>query len=332
MSGSARLPGDPGPGARADDPRRARAGPGSALSPNALTLIGFGIACVAAVAAGAQWWLAAGLLVVFGGVFDLFDGALARATGRVSRLGAFMDSVFDRWGEGVVYVGVAWGCLAGGFDLGAILAAAAMASAFMVSYTRAKSESLGFAAGPGMANVGLAPREVRIAILTIGLIAAALAGGVWVFDCGALLLRRRRLGGRQPVARRVSRPHRRPRDRHHHPANRPYHQPGIEAGAGVTERMEQEQQVSNNGSAPKPRGKKIRVAIVGVGNCASSLVQGRYYYENAKPGEFVPGLMHVKLGDYHISDVEFVAAFDVDKEKVGKDLSEAIFSGQNNTY
>ncbi len=88
----------------------------------------------------------------------------------------------------------------------------------------------------------------------------------------------------------------------------------------------------NGHDEPKARGKKIRVAIVGVGNCASSLVQGRYYYENAKAGDFVPGLMHVQLGDYHISDVEFVAAFDVDKEKVGKDLSEAIFSGQNNTY
>jgi myo-inositol-1-phosphate synthase len=88
----------------------------------------------------------------------------------------------------------------------------------------------------------------------------------------------------------------------------------------------------SNGSAPKTRGKKIRVAIVGVGNCASSLVQGRYYYENAKAGDFVPGLMHVQLGDYHISDVEFVAAFDVDKTKVGKDLSEAIWAGQNNTY
>ena len=77
---------------------------------------------------------------------------------------------------------------------------------------------------------------------------------------------------------------------------------------------------------------KIRVAIVGVGNCASSLVQGRYYYENAKQGDFIPGLMHVNLGGYHIRDIEFVAAFDVDKEKVGKDLSEAIFSGQNNTF
>ena len=77
---------------------------------------------------------------------------------------------------------------------------------------------------------------------------------------------------------------------------------------------------------------KIRVAIVGVGNCASSLVQGRYYYADAKETDFVPGLMHVNLGGYHINDIEFVAAFDVDKEKVGKDLSQAIFSGQNNTY
>ena len=97
----------------------------------------------------------------------------------------------------------------------------------------------------------------------------------------------------------------------------------------------QQRQERATTSPPKGRraaARKIRVAIVGVGNCASSLVQGRYYYENAKPGDFVPGLMHVQLGDYHISDVEFVAAFDVDKEKVGKDLSEAIFSGQNNTY
>ncbi|MCX6412400.1 MAG: inositol-3-phosphate synthase, partial [Actinobacteria bacterium] len=76
---------------------------------------------------------------------------------------------------------------------------------------------------------------------------------------------------------------------------------------------------------------KVRVAIVGVGNCASSLVQGVEYYKNADPKETVPGLMHVNLGGYHIRDIEFVAAFDVDKEKVGKDLSDAIFSGQNNT-
>jgi myo-inositol-1-phosphate synthase len=82
----------------------------------------------------------------------------------------------------------------------------------------------------------------------------------------------------------------------------------------------------------RPTDKKIRVAIVGVGNCASSLVQGRYYYEDAKDGDLIPGLMHVNLGGYHIRDIDFVAAFDVDKTKVGKDLSEAVFAGQNNTY
>ena len=76
---------------------------------------------------------------------------------------------------------------------------------------------------------------------------------------------------------------------------------------------------------------KINVAIIGVGNCASSLVQGIYYYKNATNGDFIPGLMHPELGGYPISDINIVAAFDVDKEKVGKDLSEAIFSGQNNT-
>jgi myo-inositol-1-phosphate synthase len=99
--------------------------------------------------------------------------------------------------------------------------------------------------------------------------------------------------------------------------------------------------VSSNGNGTNPTGSwagakrrdgKIRVAIVGVGNCASSLVQGRYYYENAKETEAVPGLMHVNLGGYHIRDIEFVAAFDIDKTKVGKDLSEAIYAGQNNTY
>jgi myo-inositol-1-phosphate synthase len=75
----------------------------------------------------------------------------------------------------------------------------------------------------------------------------------------------------------------------------------------------------------------VRVAIVGVGNCASSLVQGVEYYRNADPNDRVPGLMHVKFGDYHVSDVEFVAAFDVDAKKVGRDLAEAIVASENNT-
>ena len=144
------------------------------LTPNALTVIGFLGTCLAAVAAAFQWWLLAGVLVLAFGVFDLFDGTLARATGRATKLGAFLDSTFDRAGEAIAYLGIAAGLLAFGFGGGAVLAGAAMAAAFMVSYARAKAESLGFVSGSGLAAVGLAPREVRIVILTIGLLAAGL--------------------------------------------------------------------------------------------------------------------------------------------------------------
>ena len=75
----------------------------------------------------------------------------------------------------------------------------------------------------------------------------------------------------------------------------------------------------------------VKVAVVGVGNCAASLVQGVHYYRDADETTSVPGLMHVRFGEYHVGDVEFVAAFDVDDVKVGKDLSEAITASQNNT-
>jgi myo-inositol-1-phosphate synthase len=87
---------------------------------------------------------------------------------------------------------------------------------------------------------------------------------------------------------------------------------------------------STNGAA-RYQSEKVRVAIVGVGNCASAFVQGVNYYKDADPSEQVPGLMHVDLGGYHISDIEFTAAFDIDSTKVGKDLGEAIWAGQNNT-
>jgi myo-inositol-1-phosphate synthase len=87
---------------------------------------------------------------------------------------------------------------------------------------------------------------------------------------------------------------------------------------------------STNGSS-RHQYDKVRVAVIGVGNCASSFVQGVHYYRNADPAEQVPGLMHVDLGGYHVRDIEFSAAFDIDADKVGKDLSEAIFAGQNNT-
>jgi len=147
------------------------------LTPDGLTLIGFAITTGGAIFLGLQLWLIGGLVVFVGGVFDMFDGTLARATGQVTKLGAFMDSVFDRWGEALVYVGIVIGASRAQFELGAWLAAAALASAFMVSYTRAKSEGLGFSSGTGMAAVGIMPREIRLVILTVGLVGAGLLGG-----------------------------------------------------------------------------------------------------------------------------------------------------------
>jgi myo-inositol-1-phosphate synthase len=87
---------------------------------------------------------------------------------------------------------------------------------------------------------------------------------------------------------------------------------------------------SNNGAA-RYQSEKVRVAIIGVGNCASAFVQGVHHYRDANPAERVPGLMHVDLGGYHVRDIEFTAAFDIDAAKVGKDLGQAIWAGQNNT-
>jgi len=166
------------------------------LTPNMLTLIGFAIAIVGAWLASTQAWLLAGLVVAFGAIFDLFDGALARATNRTSNFGAFLDSTMDRAGEAFVYIGIAIGLADVGLIAGPQVAAAAMAAAFLVSYARAKSESLGFSSGSGMASVGLAPREVRVAILTVGLIVAGLlvepvrqfAPPWWIVLVGSLVL------------------------------------------------------------------------------------------------------------------------------------------------
>jgi myo-inositol-1-phosphate synthase len=87
----------------------------------------------------------------------------------------------------------------------------------------------------------------------------------------------------------------------------------------------------HNGRTAAERRREVRVAVVGVGNCANSFIQGVEHYRDADAGAFVPGLMHVDLGGYHVSDIRFSAAFDIDADKVGKDLSEAIWSGQNNT-
>ena len=87
----------------------------------------------------------------------------------------------------------------------------------------------------------------------------------------------------------------------------------------------------SNGNGAGRQQDKVRVAIIGVGNCANAFVQGVHFYKDADGSEPVPGLMHVDLGGYHVKDIEFTAAFDIDADKVGKDLGEAIWAGQNNT-
>lgn len=145
------------------------------LTPNALTVIGFVGTCGAALAAAAQQWLLAGALVLAFGIFDLFDGALARATGRASKFGAFLDSTLDRTGESLALAGVAVGCALADYVFVPGVALAVLAATFAsgVTYTRAKAESLGV-----HGEVGVAPRPERLAILAVGLILTGLGGGV----------------------------------------------------------------------------------------------------------------------------------------------------------
>src|SRR6476646_7216421 len=158
------------------------------LTPDGLTLIGFAITVAGAILLGMQLWLLGGLVVFLGGVFDMFDGTLARATGKVSPLGAFMDSVFDRWGEAIVYLGIAWGGVLAGSDPVAILATAALGAAFMVSYRRAKSEGLGFSPGIGMAAIGVMPREIRLIVLSLGLIVAGATANLTILSAALAII------------------------------------------------------------------------------------------------------------------------------------------------
>ena len=151
------------------------------LTPNALTIVGFLGTCLAAFGAATGNWILAGILVLAFGIFDTFDGALARATGTASAFGAFLDSTLDRTGENLVYAGIAFGCAAAGFPLGAGLAAVAMATASVVTDARARAEAVGL-----KGEVGIAPRPERLLVLTVGLIGAGV-GGVGAVPAGAVL-------------------------------------------------------------------------------------------------------------------------------------------------
>jgi phosphatidylglycerophosphate synthase len=161
------------------------------LTPNGLTLIGFAITTVGAVLVGLDAWVVGGIVVFVGGVFDMFDGTLARATGRASKFGAFMDSVFDKLGEIIVFLGVIAGMQAA--DAAAVpilVAAAAMGASIMVSYARAKSDALGYSSGMGLAAVGVMPREVRLVIISLGIILTGTSIGIMAieFALGVILV------------------------------------------------------------------------------------------------------------------------------------------------
>jgi len=161
------------------------------LTPNGLTLIGFAITAIGSLLVGVQAWVIGGVIVFVGGVFDMFDGTLARATGQSSKLGAFMDSTFDKAGEILVFIG----CIAALADAGVgtapvLVAAAAMGASIMVSYTRAKSDALGYSSGMGLAAVGIMPREVRLVIISLGLVLTGTSIGTTAieFALGVILV------------------------------------------------------------------------------------------------------------------------------------------------
>jgi CDP-diacylglycerol--glycerol-3-phosphate 3-phosphatidyltransferase len=143
------------------------------ISPNALTVGGFVGTSAGALAAAGQWWLLAGILVLAFGIFDLFDGAVARATGRVSKFGAFLDSTLDRTGENLALAGVAFGASRAGGpgDLAVPLALLALTFASVVTYTRARAEAVGL-----KGDIGIAPRPERLVVLSVGLILAGVFG------------------------------------------------------------------------------------------------------------------------------------------------------------
>ena len=216
----------------------------------------------------------------------------------------------------------------------------AVLGSLMVSYTRARAEALGVEC-----KVGIATRPVRVVILSIGLVFAKGAGVVDIELLAPAIYAMAVLTAFTVVQRvwhvATSSTARTART----PPERPVHRRRVTARTGsvvlisslsvIQEDFETnehtQRQANGAATAHGARDDKVRVAIVGVGNCASSFVQGVQYYKDADPDEQVPGLMHVDLGGYHVRDIEFTAAFDIDAEKVGKDLSEAIWSRARTT-
>lgn len=145
------------------------------FTPDSLTVAGFGIVLAAAVAAAADQWVLTALILMFGTLFDGLDGTLARATGTTSAFGAFLDSTMDRAGEAVIYAGIAAGAALSGKTEVIGLATLALGLGSLVSYVRARGESLGVCA-----NIGIAQRAERAVVLIVGLLAGGLISPTWL--------------------------------------------------------------------------------------------------------------------------------------------------------
>lgn len=145
------------------------------FTPDSLTVAGFGIVLAAAVAAAADLWVLTALILMFGTLFDGLDGTLARATGTTSAFGAFLDSTMDRAGEAVIYAGIAAGAALSGKTEVIGLATLALGLGSLVSYVRARGESLGVCA-----NIGIAQRAERAVVLIVGLLAGGLIAPTWL--------------------------------------------------------------------------------------------------------------------------------------------------------
>lgn len=145
------------------------------FTPDSLTVAGFGIVLVAAVAAAADQWVLTAIILMFGTLFDGLDGTLARATGTTSAFGAFLDSTMDRAGEAVIYAGIAAGAALSGKTEVIGLATLALGLGSLVSYVRARGESLGVCA-----NIGIAQRAERAVVLIVGLLAGGLIAPTWL--------------------------------------------------------------------------------------------------------------------------------------------------------
>ena len=275
---------------------------------------------VSAVLVLQGWWIAGGIAFIVGSVCDTLDGRYSRMSGKGSPFGAFLDSTLDRLEEGIVLAAVGYRlvkdpdlAVIAGTDVAVAIVVLAVLASLMVSYTRARAEALGVEC-----KVGIADRAVRVVVLSAGLVFGdlkAIEPAVYVLAAMAIITVFQRIFhvrselreacNRNPLGGLLT-------DGHH----------VFPKGTALDVIERPRPLPERKGPGRHHRRRQLRERV----RAGRALLQGRRSRRSA-----CPGLMHVDLGGYHVRDIEFSAAFDIDADKVGKDLSEAIWAGQNNT-